>query len=63
MSCGVGRRHRWDPELLWLWRRLVATALILSLAREPPYALGAALKRQKKEGKKIGCVLSMHNLS
>ena len=28
--------------MLWLWRRLVATALIQPLAWEPPYAAGAA---------------------
>ena len=52
MSCGVGCS---DPELLWLWRRLVSTALIRPLAWEPPYATGAALekaKRQKKKKKK-----------
>ena len=41
--------------LLWLWRRLVATALIRPLAREPPYAVGVAQempKRQKKKKKK-----------
>ena len=38
-----------DPELLCLWRRLAATALIRPLAWEPPYAEGAALKRQKKK--------------
>ena len=27
-----------DPELLWLWRRLEATATIQPLAWEPPYA-------------------------
>ena len=21
VSCGVGRRHSWDPALLWLWHR------------------------------------------
>ena len=26
-----------DPALLWLWRRLAATALIQPLAWEPPY--------------------------
>ena len=35
--------------LLWLWGRLAATALIRTLAWEPPYATGAALKRPKKE--------------
>jgi len=34
--------------LLWLWCRLAATARIRPLAWEPPYATGAALKRQNK---------------
>ena len=51
MSCGVGRRHRWDPMLLWLWRRLAATASIKQ-AWEPPYATGAALENTKKKKKK-----------
>ena len=44
-----------DPALLWLWYRPVASALIPpldlepSLDLEPPYASGAALKRQKKK--------------
>ena len=42
MSCGVGCRRGSDPALLWLWRRLVATAPIQPLAWEPPYAAGAA---------------------
>ena len=49
MNCGVGRRSSLDPELLWLWRRQAATALIEPLGWEPPYATGAALKRQKKK--------------
>ena len=49
MSCGVGRRHSLDPELLWLWYRPAAVAPIGPLAWEPPYAVGAALKRQKDE--------------
>ena len=54
MSCGVGRRCGSDPTLLWLWLRLVATALIRPLAWEPPYAMVAAqemAKRQKKKKK------------
>ena len=47
MSCGVGRRCILDPVLLWLWCRLAAIAPIQSLAWEPPYVAGAALKRQK----------------
>ena len=45
MSCGVGLRCGLDPMLLWLWHRLVATALFGPLAWEPPYALGVALKK------------------
>jgi len=37
-----------DPELLWLWCRPAATALIQPLAWEPPYAAGAALEKGKK---------------
>ena len=51
MSCGVGHRLGLDPVLLWLWHRLAAAALIRPLAWEPPYALGAALKRPKKKKK------------
>ena len=52
MSCGVGRIRGSDPALLWLWCRLAAVALIGPLAWEPPYAAGAALKRQKTKKKK-----------
>ena len=41
-----------DLALLWLWHRLAATALIRPLAWEPPYAVGEALKIQKKKKKK-----------
>ena len=50
MSCGVGHRGSPDPELLWLWCRLMATtALIRPLAWEPPYASSVALKSKKEE--------------
>ena len=54
MSCGVGCRLGSDPALLWLWRGLVAAALIRLLAWEPPYAARAALEKAKrqKKGKK-----------
>ena len=52
MSCGVGRGHGLDLALLWLWCRLAAVALTRPLAWEPPYAVGAALKRQKTKKKK-----------
>ena len=48
MSCGVGRRRASDLMLLWLWRRSVATAPTQTLAEEPPYAMGVALKRPKQ---------------
>ena len=37
-----------DLALLWLWRRLAATAPISPLAWEPAYAEGAALEMAKK---------------
>ena len=52
MSSGIGHRRGSDPTLLWPWRRLVATALIVPLAWEPPYATGVALKREKDQKKK-----------
>ena len=47
LSYGVGHRYGSDPTLLWLWHRVVATALIQPLAWGPPYAMCAALKRRK----------------
>ena len=38
-----------DPALLWLWCRLAAAALIQPLAWALPYAVGVALKIQKKK--------------
>ena len=52
MSCGVRHRRGSDPELLWLWRRPAATALIQPLAWELPYTMGVALKKAKKEKEK-----------
>ena len=52
MICGVGRRRSLDLVLLWLWCRPVATVPIGPLAWEPPYAVGAALMRPKKQTKK-----------
>ena len=51
MSCSVGLRHGLDPVLLWLWRRLAATALVRPLAWELPYAMGVALKKCLSDGK------------
>ena len=71
MSCGVGRRRGSDLALLWLCRRPAAVALIRPLAREPPYAVSAALKRQKKPKKQtkkntsevVGKVFELPNTS
>ena len=38
-----------DLALLWPWCRLAAAALIRLLARELPYAVGAALKKKKEK--------------
>ena len=45
---GLPQRAK-DPTLLW--SRLAAIALIGPLAREPPYAAGAALKETKNKNK------------
>ena len=37
-----------DPELLWPWCRPAATAPIGPITWEPPYAMGAPLKKKKK---------------
>ena len=56
VSCGTGRRHSLDPVLLWLWHRLVATAVILPLAWEPPYAADVALEKTKRQKKEVARV-------
>ena len=48
MSCGVGCRH--GSDLVMLWCRPSAVALIGPLAWELPYAMGVALK--SRGGKK-----------
>ena len=55
-----------DLALLWLWCRPAATSLIGSLAWEPPYAEGVALKKKKKTPqknlrKKIKVVVLIHS--
>ena len=49
LTCGVGPRCGSDLALLWLWCGLAATAPIGPLAWKLPYAMGEALKRQKKK--------------
>ena len=49
MSCVVGHKCGFNPQLLWLWHRPAATAPIGPLAWEPPYAVGVALKDQKNK--------------
>ena len=46
---GVGHRRGSDPALLWLWRRLAATAPLRPLAWEPPYAAEVALEKAKRQ--------------
>ena len=53
VSCGIDRRRSSDPALLWLWRRLAATAPIRPLAWELPYAAGAAQEMAKRQKKKF----------
>ena len=67
MSYGVGSRRGSDPALLWLWHRLVATALIGLLAWEPPYAAGVAQEmaksppQKKKKKKRHNCQNKQQN--
>ena len=52
MSCGVGHRLDSDPLLLWLWCKSAAAAPIGPLAWEPPYAVGVALEKAKRQKNK-----------
>ena len=61
MICGVGLRRDSDLMWLWLWRKPAAVALIQPLVWEPPYAVGAALKRPKKQNKTKTPKLPMKN--
>ena len=45
----MSHRRSSDPELLWLWCRPAAAALIGPLAWEPPCAAGVVLKSQRKK--------------
>ena len=51
MSRGVGLRRGSDPEVLWLWCRLVATVPIGPLAWEPPCATAADPEKAKSQNK------------
>ena len=53
MSCGVGGRRCLDPALLWFWCGPAETAPIRPLAWEPPYAVGLALEKAKRQKKNI----------
>ena len=53
VSYNVGHRRNLDLMLCELWCRPAAAALIQPLAWELPYTVGAALKRQNKQTKKI----------
>ena len=52
VSCGIGHRCGLDLVLLWLWRRLAATAPNGPLAWEPPCDMGAAQEMAKRKKKK-----------
>ena len=58
-GCGVGCRLGSDLMLLCLWRRPVATAPIRTLAWEPPYAEGAALKNKQTKNNQPNKKLSL----
>ena len=67
---GAARNQNYDGSdlvWLWLWCRPAAIAPMAPLAWEPPYAVGAALKIQKKKKKKKNLwwrlIHSFHQLS
>ena len=64
MSCGVGCRHGSDLAVLWLWHRPAATAPILLLAWEPPYAAGAtnSTKIKKTTFMGLGAIIPASDL-
>ena len=49
MRCGVSHRLGSDPELLWLWHRLAATAPIRPLDGNLHMPHVGPSKRQKRE--------------
>ena len=49
VSCDVGHRCGSGPMWLWLWCGLAAVAPIGPLAWELPYAMGTALKSERKK--------------
>ena len=51
MSCGLGHRQGSDLALWWLWCRPAAVVGLDSLAWEPLYVAGAALKKKKRKEK------------
>ena len=53
MRCGIGRRRGLDPMLLWLWHRLLATALIQPIPWEPRYAAGVVLEKKRPNELKV----------
>ena len=62
LSCGVGRRHVSDPELLWLWRWRRQG----SCSSDSTPSLGTSIcswcgpKKPKKKGKKLFVMLRHH---
>ena len=60
MSCGGGHRHGSDPTLLLQWHRPAATAPIWPLVWDPPYAMGAALKRQRDQKKNSKSMIKLY---
>ena len=62
MSCGIGYRCDLDPTLLWQWCRPAAVTLAGPLSWEPPYAVGAVLKKKRKEKEKYSFLTMMESM-
>ena len=65
MSYGIGFRRGSDPQLLWLWCRLAAAALIRPLAWEPgcrySHRKDKKTKKKKKKGYRQGKLREFSN--
>ena len=49
MSCGVGRRHGWDPVLQWLWYRPEAETLDLTPSLGTSICLKCGPEKERKK--------------
>ena len=61
LSCSVSCRHGSDLVLLWLWHRLADASSNWTSSLGLPYAVGMALKRQKKKKRERNSLVVCQN--